>query len=428
MRLFPAVAVTSLALSAPVALADIGWSVESGIKHSDNVTLNDIGEVSDTIASLGGSLSLDRDSRRIQASLIGNGSYRNYLDGTYDDELVGQAAANLLLKLAPDRFHWSFEDTYGQVATNQFAAVTPENRQNINTLSTGPDFLLRLGRQTTLQLSGRYGDTNYQDSSELNTSNWGGSVSVLRNSSSKNSVGVVAEQNRFSYDAPATPNYDQQALYVSWQASGARQSLYVAIGANRVKSVDGSNSNPMLRVDWQRRVTPSWTMNVDLASEYQNTGQQFASQTTGSNSGATNVGISAAPAAARRAGTSFTYQSPRTRVTIGSGYSQLDYVGASTLDEDGWNAMANVHRRLTPRVNGSLGYRINKRDYDAVLNPGRTERIAEAGLDWGFGKSTFLILEYRHTAATSPSPDFRYTDNSISLRVSYRRGETDGGY
>lgn len=268
----------ALAVSGSVSSAEVGWTLDAGVAHSDNVASSNTNEVSDTLTTVGGAVTLERESTRITASLDASGHYLRYIDNTFTDDFVGQAAGSLVLGLVPDRLLWTIEDTYGQVATNQFAPVTPENRQGLNDFSTGPDVLLRFGDQSTVRLSGRYGDTRFENSTQIDTRTWGGSISFLRSVSRTSSWGVVVSQSRIEYDTPATPGYDQPAIYATLQSTGARQSLSVDAGINRVKVADGSENNPLLRLNWNRRITPSLTMNLDLSSEYQNTAQQFASQ------------------------------------------------------------------------------------------------------------------------------------------------------
>ena len=79
--------------------------------------------------------------------------YRDYLDDTFDSEVVGNLVGNALVDIVEDRFTWTLEDTFGQSTQNQFAPVTPDNRENVNYLSTGPDFTLSfLGARNKLVL------------------------------------------------------------------------------------------------------------------------------------------------------------------------------------------------------------------------------------------------------------------------------------
>ena len=57
----------------------------------------------------------------------------------------------------PERFALVLDNVYGQIATDPFSPIGPENRQNTNFLSTGPDWYIPLGERTRAYLGGRYG-------------------------------------------------------------------------------------------------------------------------------------------------------------------------------------------------------------------------------------------------------------------------------
>lgn len=406
------------------AQADVSWSVEAGVASTDNAALTNTGELDDTLASAGGTLTIDHQTERLQLQLQGNGTFQSYLQDTFGDDFIGQAVGSLTLEVLPERLSWVLENTYGQIATNQFEPITPENRQNVNTLTTGPDLRLRLGGRTSLILSGRYGDTRYESSDQINTRNWGGAATFERRASSATALALVASQYRYDYDTPFARAYDQQSLYGRWQTSSSRQSVAVSVGANQVGASGDRHARPMLSVAWQRQLTPSWTLDVNATSEYQNTGEQFAAQAAdGSAVPASQVGIAATPAAANRADVRLAFERTRTRFSLGGGYSKLNFVGIDSIDESGWNAMADVSRRIRPRLEGHVRVQVLRRDYDSGLNPGNRERVAEVGADWRLGRSTFLALGYQYRDADSPNTNFRYSQNLVSAALSYRRGD-----
>ena len=77
---------------------------------------------------------------------------------TYDDEFLGGLDGTVYYRFIPERFAWSIEDNFAQIAVNGLAVDTPDNRQNLNYFTTGPDIILPLGARTALEVSGRYSD------------------------------------------------------------------------------------------------------------------------------------------------------------------------------------------------------------------------------------------------------------------------------
>jgi hypothetical protein len=408
------------------ARADIGWSVDAGAGHTDNAALTDTAEQSDTLALLGGSINYEHESTRVNASLAGSGNYVHYADDTFDDDFQSRATGKLAVGIIPEKFFWSVDDDYGQISVDQFQPVTPENRQNVNTFTTGPDFIMRLGPQSDLKFSGRYNDTQYEESNQIDSSRWSGSITFLRHVSDTTSWGVVASQQRTEYDAPGSPEYEQPMLYGTWETTGARQSLEINVGANRFDADDESATKPLVRVNWTRRIATSWTMGVNLRSEYQNTTDQFLNQNLIRNPATAELGISQVPAANNGGELSFEFQRPRTRFSVGGGYSQLEYAVDNGLDEDDWYGVVQISRRHTPRLEGFVNYRVDKRKYDNNAAFDDTRQRAELGVDWRLGESLYMTAAYQYSSSDSDSMTNRYSANMVYLMFSIRRGTTAG--
>jgi len=140
-----------LANSPAVRAAELSYGVDVGVGQTDNVARVSTDEQDETIASVGAQLRLDHESRRLRANVETRLEYRDYLDNTYDGEVVGNLLANGVFAFVEDRFTWTVTDTFGQTTQNQFAPSTPDNRANVNYLSTGPDFTLPLGSRNKLR-------------------------------------------------------------------------------------------------------------------------------------------------------------------------------------------------------------------------------------------------------------------------------------
>lgn len=413
---------TTLALLASSAWADLGWSVDAGVGHTDNATLVDVDPVSDTLPSIGGAIAFDQQTRRVQASIKGQGNYVHYVDDTYDDDFIGNATASLVFGILPETFLWTIEDNYGQIAINQFAPVTPDNRQNLNDFSTGPDLIIRLGSQSDIVLAGRYGSSRYEDSEQIDSETLQGSLSFRRHVSQTSFWGLVASTSRIEYDSPGSPHYDQPMAYATWQSDGARQSLSIDAGVNRIDTANDSFTNPLVRVGWNRKLSPSWTMDLHLGSEYQNTAQQFVTQRAQLERENEKVGISEVPAANHYGGLEFAFERTRTRFSIGGSYSKLDYVVDNGLNADNWGIQAQFSRRMTPRLQGFLTYRIDDRNYEADSGLDETLQTAELRLDWRAGRATFLTVGYSYSDSDSDSTTNTYAANLVFLTISYRYG------
>jgi hypothetical protein len=417
--------VTALTLSAGAATAEVGWSVDAGASHTDNAARVATGKADDTLATLGGTLSYGHESRRIEAALSASGTYMNYLDGSYQDDFVSQARGSLVLGIVPERFLWTVDDTYGQITVNEFQSVTPTNRQNANYFSTGPDLILRLGSATSVKIGGRFADSRYERTDTVNDQRLSGSVTLSRNTSPNVTWSVVADAARVEYDLPGNPGYDQQSLYGLLQAQGARQSLEFGLGGNQVADNGETYSNPLLRLTWTRKLTPSWSLAVNAGSEYRNTGDQFRSAVAAGGTGTEAIRVTGIPSEAYFGGVSLSFERPRTTFGVGANFSRDNYVRSSEPDKNSWSTSAGVSRRFTRRLRGFLDASYQKRDFQSGIGEDKTTLLS-AKLDWALGRSTFVTAGYRHEDRSSNIGANGYTENVISLSVSYRYGKDTG--
>jgi uncharacterized protein (PEP-CTERM system associated) len=274
--------------------------------------------------------------------------------------------------------------------------------------------------------SARYTDTQYETSNQIDSNRYLGSIAFRRHVSDTTTWGVVASQQHTEYDAPGSPEYDQPMLYGTWQTTGARQSLAIDVGANRIEDDNESATKPLLRVNWTRRIATSWSMGLNLKSEYQNTADQFLNSNLIRNPDTAELGISQAPAANYSGELSFAFQRPRTKLTVGSGYSELHYATNNGLNEKDWYGAVQVTRRHTPRLEGFINYRIDKRTYDSNASQDDTRQRAELGLDWRLGKSVYMTAAYQYSSSDSDSAINRYNASLVYLMFSIRQGTITG--
>ena len=254
----------SLVATATASAADLDWSIDSTVGHTNNATLVDSGEISDTIGSIGGSIDLQREGSRISTRLRGAGSYRTYFDNTYDNDLLGSADAEVRVGLIGDSLTWTLEDTFGQVLTDVFEPSTPDNRENVNVLSTGPDLRLRFGNATEVVVKGRFDDASYQDTGTSDNQQYSGTVALVRRTSPVVAWSLNLGATHVEYDAAGNPSYDSQEVFVRLASTGAHQTLTADLGMNFLNGGDQTDQAPLLRVDFARELTPSWNLELGL--------------------------------------------------------------------------------------------------------------------------------------------------------------------
>ena len=87
--------------AASVPAADLSYGFDVGVGYDDNITRVSGNELDDTIAAVGAQLRLDHESARITASIASKLEYREYLDDSFDSDVVGNFIAESKFAITP---------------------------------------------------------------------------------------------------------------------------------------------------------------------------------------------------------------------------------------------------------------------------------------------------------------------------------------
>ncbi len=249
-------AAAAAALSASVAgAAELEYGFEVGIGNSDNIRRVPTGEESETILTTGADLAWLREEGRLHADVDLDLSYFDYQDNSYQGEVTGMANADLRFLFVPGRFEWVLLDSFGQSQLDPFSAVTPDNRENVNYVTTGPDFTMRLGSAGSLTLFGRYSATQFEDTNFDDQRLLGG-IGFGRELSQRSSLSVNATTESVEFDDTGVgTDYDRRSAFLRYDVDGARTTIGAEAGYTEVESNGNTNSSPLFEVDISRELS-----------------------------------------------------------------------------------------------------------------------------------------------------------------------------
>jgi len=402
---------------------ELEWSVNSAVGHTDNVTLVETDTVGQTVASVGGKIDLAREGSRFNAKLKGDGSYLKYLDDAYDDEFLGSAATTVLFAIAGDSLTWALDDSFGQATTDDFRPSTPDNRGHVNVFSTGPDFRLPISRGTDLVVSGRYQNSNYEVATNIDSHSWTGNAAVIRRLSTAVSWSINGSTSRVVYDDKDSASYNRQELFLRLATSGSRQKLMIDVGFGFLDQADQTDSKPLFRINWSRRLTPSWKLSANAASEYQNASDLFVGGISdledGTDLGGTqDIILTDQVQRNDSASLSLVFERPRTSLRLSGDIAQESFPDSAALDRDRWSVGAEASRRVTQRLEAFIAANYQKRDYAGTNEDDDTTQFT-AGADWRLGRVIFLGVE-GGIRRRSGNTDFDYDETVYRAILSYR--------
>ncbi len=291
---------------------------------------------------------------RFAASLAGTGAYYHYQSRFYDSEFTGTANGSLAYELLSDTLTLLVDDSLTQTRVSELAAVTPDNRQNVNRLSAGPELRLHPGGAPNLLVAqGFYELTDYSEA-PLDSDTVRGLLSVGRSIDARNLLSVNAAARDVGFDAAsAFPDYRGEDYYLSWTATGIRTTLLLDAGYSSTR-VDGAErvNSPLFRLNIARRLSPRATGFV-----YATHSQVSAADATfldsglgGRNAGTSGFGDNPDPFKLDYLGAGYQLDSERLTLAVRIAISRERYSQTTIDDRNDQQIEADVSYRLNSRV------------------------------------------------------------------------------
>ncbi len=389
-----------------------------GVSRSDNIGRSATAEESGNISRLGTRLTYTQDSRRIQANVDVDASYETYSDDVFEDDVVGGAAGKLTLGVLPEKFLWQFEENFGQIASDPFAADTPENRENINYFTTGPDLKFRLGGAMSMNLGARFSDVAYEESN-ADGQNYGGFIALTREISAVSNVALNFDGRRYEFDDEVTnPAFDRYEAYLSYVLSGSRTELSVDAGYNQLEQGEEKSDGMLARLSMTRRVSPSAAFSLSLGQEFSSAGDQFrfGQDLFGADSQVSLVLGNSDPFTSRYASLSFDFDRNRTAFDASVTFESERYETSTDQDRDLTRYRLSALRRLSPVVELSVYGEFENQDFRNTPYEDDDLR-AGAYLSWKVGRLIALRFQFDHFDFDSTLADSDYIENRASLFV-----------
>jgi hypothetical protein len=409
-------------LGASFAHAQVGYEVSTGIGHSDNINRVEEGAIDETLASAGLVLDWTKTSRRISGDAQVNVSYVEYLEDTYEGEVLGSAAGNLNLRIVPERFHWLFEDTFGQARTDPFEPVTPDNRENVNYFTTGPDFMLRFGPSLSARFFGRYSDTHYEESPlDAQRTSYGASLGREMSERSRVAINVSADESEF--EDGGTAGYERRSAFASYELGvGGRTTMNTRLGYSWLQ-MDGADEDGGLMVDIAvtRQLTPSSVLSFSAGKNFSDAGESLSAS---GGSGMSEITASADPFESTEAALEWRFQRRRTGFGLGVTYDERSYETQSLFNSKSIYYRADVSRQLRPTLRLSVHATLSNEKFDNGLES--DDKTADLMLDWRFGRRIGLQFRVERSERSSSSGTGNYDENRAYLGLTFRGDRAPG--
>lgn len=401
-----------------------GYSFELGAERSDNVLRTNTNEQEETVGMAILGLDIATDRRRVDARVSADLQYRDYLDTDLESEIAGGLIGFLDLSFIPERLSWIAEDNYGQIAKTRQVVDRPDNRQQMNYFTTGPDLRLPIGERTALLISGRWADTYMEDSITDNEAMFG-DISLSRQLTDRASISIGGGVSETEFDDPSFPNFETRQATAGYRYQAPRTSFALDGGylEYEQEGVEEVSDFVMVRVDFTRQVTARSRIQINAGTKPSSDGESFRRDQS-------IIGIGDGPEAAQAAGDFFTVDDAyvlwitdweRTALSWLVSFRREEHEIFTDLDREQLRGQIAWSRELTRALNLELvgGYLEEERTLTGFKFD---DWYAAAELKWDFAQRFSARLRIDHFVGTSDDGTRDYTENRAYVGVSYSGG------
>lgn len=448
------------ASTTPERVQAYAYGIDAGVGETDNVTLAPTNKISQTIATVDADFTVDKRSRLFDVNAIGNFSDLDYLQNAYGNEFLGRFDGTADAAIVPGRLIWVLRDDFGQSALDPYTPTTPNNIENINYLTTGPDLKLRFGGINFIDVSARYARAQYQ-TSPFNSNRLLGSVALGRDVSAGGAISLNANTERVMFDnTELNTDFERSSGFGRYEVHGVRTDFFGELGGTVVSRSGisalsplnvvpgstitlvtqppavagqpggpGSLSGPLAKIELSRRISPSAKVILAAGRDLTDASSSFSVQTTGV-TGINSIGAAALSSDSYRetyASASWQYVRNRTTMAITGRWEKDVYPGLRELDVTLPSVDFRIERRVTRAFTAQLLGSYRKTDYPhAALAPqiiGSTDYangILGAALAWRHGRGLEVRLRCDHDSYSASNGNTGYRETRAFLTVGYR--------
>lgn len=422
-------------LATVVGAPSVCWSMDAryslgyGLGYTDNALLTPDNTQDDWINSVRAGFTLFQSTPTIEAKVSSDAQYNNYKNNTSSDNTVFDLNLFGKWNISPQRFSWTVEDYFTQTAIIPTGPNIPDNRQNTNTVSSGPDFTLRINPVNALELGARYMRNTYQTSNISNTRATG-YTRLVHDFSARTRFSLNLNAESVNYDDLAggtNVNFTRTDQFVGLSNLTALNRVTMDVGTTHINRDNAADvSGGLGRFRWTRQISSTSSFALYASSELTDAGQQALTQGQAASQGPLQPG-SAIPIVSgdvfRKKSAELAYAFQRVY-----GYNILrvfrqknEFEFTPAADEErrggGFDVGYDFSAAMTAAIFGS---------YAHVENTGTVPRLVYRDESYGVGlvqrltRLVSLRLDLQENVRNAdPSTRINYTEHRALLSIAY---------
>ncbi|MFK7730984.1 MAG: hypothetical protein AB8B48_05120 [Pseudomonadales bacterium] len=224
---------------------DLSLQLGGGFQNSDNIELNDEGELSDDLREAFIGFQLEEDSPLYFVDLNYVARIRDYKDDVVEDDNLFAGRAEFTLHAIANRLNWEFLHLRADLLTNAEDNDIPDNRETRNVYATGPDFILEPSTVDDLILRLRYTEIDFEQTENANNERISGALVWERELGPVSRLSALVGVEDVEYELSGA---EQTFLRASaqYEADVRLGNYSIRLGYNEAESLDGRDVSGLL--------------------------------------------------------------------------------------------------------------------------------------------------------------------------------------
>jgi len=360
--------------------------------RSDNILRAATNEESGSYTAAGFIAAFRRDGNRFDATLDADLEQREYSIDSIEDDMFGTLDGRIEIGIVPERFWWYAEGNLGQARLDPFAPDSPDNREQVESFSTGPRLALPLAMRTALELGATRSSVSYDETSRLDRDMDSVDLALVRTLANRSRFSAVVSRRELEYERPDL-DAELAAGYLRYDRELATGFAELAVGSNRVEFAGRKSSEPFLELGWARDLGSFSRITLNAANRLVDAAESF--RQTSPEDRLDDVLATADVYEHTLLRLAYALERPRGVLVFGLSEEEQAYETDLQYDSDTSQIDITYTRQLTETLALSLGAYRSERDF-AQSGQVDQDEGARLGLSKLFGTGFELEVSYRH--------------------------------
>jgi len=406
--------------------AEIDYALGVEVGASSNVRQVANPEGDEVFESVRGSIFLNENTADLIATVNLTTQATNYQKNIQDDFNQSGLYASALWTLSPNHYEWYFQDIYTQTAIDLLQTNLPSNRQSVNALSTGPNFIWRFGKANTIRIEPRVEGFRY-DIEELNNNRLNTTFDWVYAPSKNTTYSLLSRYEKTKYTAlnSNASDFDLFDTSLRFTYANNKNSIELEGGIIKIESNSfGDQKDNQYRLLFINQRTKSSAVTIEVNKYVTDTSRSITSVNTSDTADTGDTGLLTTSNdlfVSDRALIDYNRRFREAELSIGISRGADDYFSQNSLDRDIKNAYVQTRWNNDRSSEISFQYSIRELEYSEQVNGIRIDDDTYGQLDYRYriNKNIFYVISYSIIQRDSSATGLSFEDKRILFSIEY---------